>query len=82
MLSEELMITDTYALSDAYQRLFLVDINEGTHEILAEIFHVNISKGDGIEKRTDLHPRVNQSKKIACFDMNTTGHRSLGLVKL
>lgn len=82
MLSEKLMITDTYALSDAYQRLFLANINKGTHEVLAEIFHVNISKSDGIEKRTDLHPRVNLSKNIVCFDMNTTGHRSLGLVKL
>lgn len=82
MLSEEFMLTDTYALNDGYQRLCLVNINEGTHEILAEIFHVNISKGDGIEKRTDLHPRINPSKNIICFDMNTTGYRSLGLLKL
>lgn len=34
------------------------------------------------EKRTDLHPRLNQTKNLICFDANISQYRELFFIKI
>lgn len=72
------ILTDTYPDADGYQYLRLVDESNDSFKNLAEVFSVPVSSG---ERRTDLHPRFNSSKKVISFDANVRGYRSLFVIK-
>lgn len=72
------IFTDTYPNLSGYQQLFIAGKETGK-EILLSIY--STCKKEGAQ-RTDLHPRLNNSKTVACFDANINGYRSLYFIPL
>lgn len=82
MIESNLMMTDTYPDSNQFQHLFMLNMESGNVENLVDVYHVNLALGEKVESRTDLHPRYNEKTRQICFDMNTNGNRSIGILDL
>ncbi len=73
-ISNDSIITDTYPDKNGYQKIIKADIGNDKSETIAKIYsRYKIEQ----EKRTDLHPRLNKTKKQICFDANIKGYRQL-----
>ena len=79
MLSDGVVLTDTYPDIYGFQRLYIVDLSKNENKELLSIYSDCRIEG---EKRTDLHPRLNTQKDLVCFDANVSGYRTLCLVHL
>jgi hypothetical protein len=77
-LSKNIILTDTYPNRYSYQKLFLLNLATKEKTKLLEIYSAPRKKE---EERTDLHPRLNKSKNIICFDANVYGKRRLYFLK-
>lgn len=66
------LITDTYA-DNMFQHLYIVESNGESRE-LVRIFDDPYING---ERRTDLHPRLDNSQKLVCVDANISGYRQM-----
>ena len=73
------VITDTYPDKNGYQNIYLVDQKKDSKVQLIQIYSRPVMEG---EKRTDLHPRLNQNKTLVCFDSNKNSKRELYILKL
>ena len=73
-----IMLSDTYPLTKSVQELFLIDMETGKKTTLLDIYHYPITKE---EFRTDLHPRLNKTKDLICFDGSPEGYRKLYILK-
>lgn len=78
MLTEGTIITDTYPDLNGFQKLFVSNLKEGGYKLLVEIYSNCLVEG---ERRTDLHPRLNHSKNMVCFDSNHELYRTLNFLK-
>lgn len=77
-------ITDTYPDKWRIARLYLVDINNNSVELLASVqsykkFQSSPTKG---HVACDLHPIVSDDGEYVCFDTVHTGIRGLAVMKL
>lgn len=79
ILSDNVIITDTYPDKYGFQRIYIVDLINNTKKEIISIYSDCRVEG---ERRTDLHPRLSQSKKIICFDTNESKYRALYLLYL
>ena len=70
------LLTDTYPNLDGYQQLFVAGREKGKR-VLLNIYSTCKKEGS---QRTDLHPRLNKDKTIACFDANVSGFRMLNFI--
>ena len=73
------ILTDTYPNLNGFQRLYIADKQDGGYKQLLEIYSNCCIEG---EKRTDLHPRLDASKKIVCIDVNYNRYRNLLYVSI
>lgn len=79
IMKGNLIITDTYPNKYGYQRIYLVNLNNNKKQEIISIYSDCRVEG---ERRTDLHPRLDYSKEIICFDANESQYRSLYLLRL
>jgi hypothetical protein len=77
-LTKNKILVDTYPNLYAFQQLFLMNLVTKEKIKLIEIYSKPCKKE---EERTDLHPRLNKSKDIICFDANVYGKRRLYFLK-
>lgn len=74
VISDNLILTDTYPNNTGFQKLFISDITNDKTVNLLEIYSYYKPNP---ELRTDLHPRLSINKKMICFDANFKGYRQL-----
>lgn len=79
VLKKDCIITDTYPDLNGYQRLFYVDLVGNSKQELLSIYSDCRKEG---ERRTDLHPRISNSKQLVCFDSNERRYRSMYILQL
>lgn len=79
MFSDNTILTDTYPDHNGFQKLYLAGFSEGGYNPLISIYSNCRIEG---ERRTDLHPRLNLSKKMVCFDSNQDKYRTLNLLDI
>lgn len=79
LFAEGKIVTDTYPNLKGYQFLFVANKDSGGFERLIEIY--SNCKIEG-ERRTDLHPRYNNKKRLLCFDSNQHRYRTLMLLSV
>jgi hypothetical protein len=77
-------ITDTYPDRRRYSKLFSVDLNSNTVQLIAEIKSKKAFQTKDIYKHwgCDLHPRLSTDGKFVSFDSTHTGKRSFCIIKL
>ena len=78
MYCKNCILTDTYPDKSGYQSLFITN-NVDDENVIARIYSNPLITG---EKRTDLHPRLNQDNSLVCVDINNRGYREIGVFKL
>ena len=74
ILDQKSLITDTYPDKFGFQKILFSNLVLDKTNAIAKIyskFKINP------EHRTDLHPRLNNSKNKICFDANINGYRQL-----
>ena len=74
LLNNGIMLTDTYPDALGYQHLFTVNLHTGFREEISAIYSTPFMTG---EKRTDLHPRINNNNNKICIDSNSQGKRKI-----
>jgi hypothetical protein len=79
LFDERHIVTDTYPDRNGFQHIKLIDIKKDIEiEHLAKIYSMpSIS----VERRTDLHPRLNCEKNLISFDANVSGRRCFYVVE-
>lgn len=78
VLSDNLILTDSYPDGDGFQKVLISDLQKDRSEVILEIYSRYKANA---EKRTDLHPRINHAGKQICFDANVNGRRELFILK-
>lgn len=78
ILGNNHILTDTYPDQKAYQSLFFAD-KGGEDSLIAKIYSNPLISG---ERRTDLHPRLNQNNTCVCVDINKCKYREIAVFKL
>ena len=80
MITNNLFISDTYPLEHCMQKLFLFDIKTKRCTTILEAFS---DPRLYIEKRCDMHPRINRKNKLINIDSSfRNGIRSIILINL
>lgn len=77
--AKNVIMTDTYPDSRGFQHLYLVDEKEDSKTEILKIYSVPTVN---VEKRTDLHPRLSQDKKLISIDSNHDRYRKMLVLQL
>lgn len=83
-ISDNAFITDTYPDRRRMAKLYLVNIDDNSVKLIADIYSPKRFQTQDVHCHIacDLHPRVSPSKKYISFDSPRTGNRSLYIASL
>lgn len=83
-ISDNTFITDTYPDRRRMSKLYIVDVEDDSAKIIADIFSPKRFQTTDVycHIACDLHPRVSPSKKYVSFDSPRTGNRSIYIMNI
>lgn len=73
------LLTDTYPDTRGFQHIYIVDEEKDEKREVVKIYSVPTTN---VEKRTDLHPRLSEDKRLLSFDSSHGSLRKLMLLFL
>jgi hypothetical protein len=78
-IDDSTFVVDTYPDKYRHMKLWKVDINTDEVSLLADVKSMKqfVNPDDNHNWKCDLHPRISNNGKLACFDSTHTGKRSL-----